>query len=179
MESITQRKSTGVLNRMLKNLDEKSLERTRMEMCTPEDYTDYLINAYDMGKMTMREVIKHAMKYVSGKMEDKVYAITSCSYEYDDLGYPGLSVKELYLTKDERDAALENLIKRELDWFHMCKSEYESRGGNPDEYEVVDLGDLNETVVRLELVMGKWVYEWGIAEFPLLTFNKEEKNETV
>lgn len=62
MEKII-KKATGVLERMVENLDEESLDRTRQTMCTPEEYTDYLVDAFDTGKITMQEAIKRAMKY--------------------------------------------------------------------------------------------------------------------
>lgn len=56
-------KANDVLGKMIENIDPESLDRTRRKMCTPEDYTNFLMEQFDMGKMTLQEMISRAMMY--------------------------------------------------------------------------------------------------------------------
>ena len=60
---VVKRTSKGVLANMVKNMDEESLDKTRRSMLTKDEYTDYLMEQFDTGKMTMQQMIWRSMLY--------------------------------------------------------------------------------------------------------------------
>ena len=93
--------------------------------------------------------------------KDKIYAITQCGHEWDDI-YTSWDMRptKFYTTREKRDKAFKELVEKQLKWFEECKN---GKYANPDEYEIGE--DTNDDF--LELYMGKWVYDYGKAEYEI------------
>lgn len=96
---------------------------------------------------------------------NKVYAITHCGFEFDDIGYTDLAPIKFFSTKEKRDKAFEELVSDKIKWFEKCKADslkYYDKERVEEDYTI----EVNDGST-LELYMGKWCYEWGKIEFEL------------
>lgn len=64
-------KTTGVLDRLVKNIDPESLDKTRREMLSKDEYTNFLIEQFLLGEISIRDAISRAMMYVEEHLEQK------------------------------------------------------------------------------------------------------------
>lgn len=93
------------------------------------------------------------------ELKQKIYAITRCSYEWDDYHTSwDLKPTKFYTTKEKRDKAFKELVEHELKWFEECKNGKYANSGN---YHISE--DTNDDY--LELYMDRWCYCYGKMEY--------------
>lgn len=96
----------------------------------------------------------------------KVYAILSNSYEFDDLSYGELTPSFLSLNKDTVIKEFNNIKEKEIKWFNDSLKIRESWINEHPEFKE-DYQIVTNTDTEFEIYFDNWCYQWALTEYEL------------